>query len=134
MALGGFLPDVFVGEVSDDELRDEKTDTQAQIGEAGFARVEAVGVFEHGGEGGEEEIQIAVCDGGVEGQEEDDGGATEHFGGADDSCSKDFRGLLGGGRRLFALALGPFVEQDRRVGFSEGEEHDDRDETCLSQG
>lgn len=54
------------------------------------------------GDGREEEVEEAVDDGHVEGHDEDDGGAEEHFQGADDAASKD-GGFAAGSRADFVV-------------------------------
>lgn len=48
-------------------MADREADSEAQVGETGFAFIEIVQVGEDVGEGGEEDVEIAVRDGKVEG-------------------------------------------------------------------
>ena len=51
-----------------------------------------VSAFKNRGDGGEEEVEVAVDDGHEGGHGEDDGGEEEEFGGADDGAFEEVAG------------------------------------------
>lgn len=87
LLVGGRLaPDVPVGRQAEDDETDEAPDAEAEVRQAHGAGGEAVGALEDVGEGGEEQVQVGVDDGHVEGHDGDDGRVDEHLDGPDDAA------------------------------------------------
>ena len=82
--LEGFLA---VNEAVDEDEEcsgEDAADSDSQEGEAGFTGVEVVDSLEDEGEGVEEAEEDAEVEGGVDGEEGDDGFGEEHAEGAED--------------------------------------------------
>ena len=69
----------FIACEAEDDLADEEAQTEADVGEAAGGERPVVCVFEDGGDCCEEEVEAAVDDGDVEGDEGDDGGVNEEL-------------------------------------------------------
>lgn len=101
-----------------------------------------VGGDEEVGDGGEEEVEDAVDEGGEERQAEHDGGEEEQFRGPDDGREEDLprrlRRLEGGAEsvvsRLFAETARAAGEDGGRVGFALEDEGDEEDDAGLEGG
>lgn len=100
---GFFDLEVVVREHTDYDLTEHEASAKAEVSEAGFASVEGVLILKNGCEGCEEEIEVAVDNGHVDSEDENDRGAEKHFRGMDNGGGEQ---LLGG---LAFVILGPEI-------------------------
>lgn len=119
-----------IARATDQEQSEKHPDPGAKVGEADVGGAEIVVLHEDKGEGCVEEIKDPVDESRVDGHEEDDGGAEEHFDrtdqGATDAGFVGEAGVLSGaefGVTSFFLEFGGFAgEEDGGVGLAAEEE------------
>lgn len=88
LAVGSFLfLEIAVGEIPNSNLADAEAQTKTEVSQTGLARAEVVDVLENVGECCEEHVHVAVGDGAVEGDDEDDWRFDEEYDWAGDRDS-----------------------------------------------